>query len=145
MATSALTQATAPAFRFTGFIHEGVPAATENLAAYTDMLGLKLRPHSEALDDLGPAAWLGDDDNTLQFHLIANDKTLRPAGDARAEPSGRHTSWRNPRRRCFSGTHAGARHSVQGDLEPGRRSAVVRHRPGRPHLGISGSCCLGPL
>ena len=98
MATSASAQATAPALRFMGFIHEGVPVATENLAAciafYTDVLGLKLLPRPKALDDLGPGAWLGDDDDTVQFHLFANDQTLRPDDDARVEPAGRHTAWR---------------------------------------------------
>lgn len=98
MATTAEKQAEVPAIDFIGFIHEGVPVATENLDAciafYTEVLGLKLLPRPKALDEFGPGAWLGDEGDTVQFHLIANDKTLRPGSGARVEPAGRHTAWR---------------------------------------------------
>ena len=98
MATATQEQAQAPALRFVGFIHEGVPVATENLDAciefYTRVLGLKLLPRPPALDKLGRGAWLGDEDDTVQFHLIANDGTVRPRDDAKIEPAGRHTAWR---------------------------------------------------
>ena len=87
-----------PALEFTGSIHEGIPVDTENLDAciefYTGVLGLKLLPRPKALDDLGPGAWLGDENDTVQFHLIANDGALKPAEDAKVEPAGRHTAWR---------------------------------------------------
>ena len=98
MATKVADRADVPALSFLGFIHEGVPVATENLDAciefYIEVLGLKLLPRPKALDDLGPGAWLGDEDDTVQFHLIANDGTLRPKEGARIEPAGRHTAWR---------------------------------------------------
>ncbi len=87
-----------PALKYLGSIHEGIPVATEKLEAcikfYTEVLGLKLLPRPKALDELGPGAWLGDDDDTVQFHLIANDGALKPSEDASIQPAGRHTAWR---------------------------------------------------
>ncbi|MGE0748232.1 MAG: VOC family protein [Rhodospirillales bacterium] len=87
-----------PALRFVGVIHEGIPCATKNLEAcvkfYTEVLGLKLLPRPKALDELGPGAWLGDEEDNVQFHLIANDPTLKPGPEAKVEPAGRHTAWR---------------------------------------------------
>ncbi|MGA3305254.1 MAG: VOC family protein [Stellaceae bacterium] len=87
-----------PALRFHGLIHEGVPVAPANLEAcikfYRDVLGLKLLPRPKALDELVPGAWLGDEHNTVQFHLIAKNDELRPESDAKIAPAGRHTAWR---------------------------------------------------
>lgn len=88
-----------PKLGFTGSIHEGIPVATEKLDEcikfYIDVLGLKLLPRPPALDELGPGAWLGDEEDTVQFHLIGNDRTkVIPKSDARIEPDGRHTAWR---------------------------------------------------
>jgi len=77
-------------------MHEGIPVATDNLDAcikfYTEVLGLKLLVRPKALDKFGPGAWLGDEDDTVQFHLIANDNTLIPGKGAQIEPAGRHTA-----------------------------------------------------
>ena len=99
MATTTVAgQANAPAIKFKGLIHEGVPVARNNLEAcvkfYIDVLGLKLLPRPKALDELVPGAWLGDEDDTVQFHLIAKDDELRPGAGAKASPAGRHTAWR---------------------------------------------------
>lgn len=98
MATKAADRAGVPALTFTGSIHEGIPVATENLDAciefYTEVLGLKLLPRPPALDKFGPGAWLGDEDDTVQFHLIANDGALKPGPGAKIQPAGRHTAWR---------------------------------------------------
>jgi catechol 2,3-dioxygenase-like lactoylglutathione lyase family enzyme len=89
----------APTFSFVGFIHEGVPCAVANLPAcvkfYTEVFGLKLLPRPKALDDMGiPGAWLGDEHDRVQFHLIAKDDELRPGEGAKVAPAGRHTAWR---------------------------------------------------
>jgi len=89
----------APALRFHGLIHEGVPVARKNLEAcvrfYQVVLGLKLLPRPKALDDIGvPGAWLGDEHDTMQIHLIAKDDELRPESTAPIAPAGRHTAWR---------------------------------------------------
>ncbi len=88
----------APAIGFVGMIHEGVPVALSNLEAcvkfYTEVLGLKLLPRPKALDDLVPGAWIGNEANTVQFHLIAKDDEQRPSPGAPAAPAGRHTAWR---------------------------------------------------
>jgi catechol 2,3-dioxygenase-like lactoylglutathione lyase family enzyme len=98
MATSMAGQATVPALNFIGMIHEGVPVARKNLDAcikfYVDVLGLKLLPRPKALDELVPGAWLGNEADTVQFHLIAKDDELRPPPGAKAAPAGRHTAWR---------------------------------------------------
>ncbi len=87
-----------PAFGFTGGIHEGVPVESDKLEDcikfYIDVLGLKLLPRPPALDKLGPGAWLGDEDDTVQFHLIANDHCALPETHERIEPDGRHTALR---------------------------------------------------
>jgi len=61
---------------------EGIPEATDNLDASikfcTEVLGLQLLERPKALDKFGPGAWLGDEDDTVQFLLIANDNTLIP-------------------------------------------------------------------
>jgi catechol 2,3-dioxygenase-like lactoylglutathione lyase family enzyme len=98
MATKTDVAAQVPALEFTGMIHEGVPCAVENLDAcvkfYTEVFGLKLLPRPKALDDLGPGAWLGDDHDRVQFHLIAKDDELVPGADRGIRPAGRHTAWR---------------------------------------------------
>ncbi|MDA0240012.1 MAG: VOC family protein [Proteobacteria bacterium] len=87
-----------PKLKFLGSVHEGIPVASDKLeeciAFYTNVLGLKLLPRPAALDKIAGGAWLGDEDDTVQFHLIANDDTLVPGEDARIEPAGRHTAWR---------------------------------------------------
>ncbi len=88
----------APDVGFVGLIHEGVPVALANLDAcmkfYTEVLGLKLLPRPKALDEIVPGAWLGNAENTVQFHLIAKDDEQRPPSGAPAAPAGRHTAWR---------------------------------------------------
>ena len=83
-----------PKLKWVGSMHEGIPVATDNLDAcikfYPEVLGLKLLVRPRALDKCGPGAWLGDD--TVQFHLIANDNTLIPGKGAQIEPAGRHTA-----------------------------------------------------
>ena len=85
-----------PKLKWVGSMHEGIPVATDNLDAcikfYTEVLGLKLLVRPKALDKFGPGAWLGDEDDTVQFHLIANDNTLTPEKGAQIEPAGRHTA-----------------------------------------------------
>lgn len=87
----------APAFKFLGAMHEGIPVDTKNLPAcvefYTKVLGLELLPRPKALDDLGPGAWLGDANNTVQFHLIATERDYKPGPGAKHSPTGRHTAW----------------------------------------------------
>ncbi len=87
-----------PNFGFNGSIHEGIPVSDEKLDEcikfYCDVLGLKILPRPPALDELGRGAWLGDEGDTVQFHLIANDDTYVPGKDAGVQPAGRHTAWR---------------------------------------------------
>ena len=87
-----------PPIKFLGSIHEGIPVATEMLDEciefFTGVLGLKVLPRPPALDKLGPGAWLGDEDDTVQFHLIANDGAVKPRDGAGVEPASRHTAWR---------------------------------------------------
>ena len=87
-----------PAIKFLGSIHEGIPVATEKLDEciefFTSVLGLKVLPRPRALDELGPGASLGDEDDTVQFHLIANDGAVKPRDGAGVEPASRHTAWR---------------------------------------------------
>ena len=89
---STQTAGTLPALKYLGAIHEGIPV--RNLEAsirfYTEVLGLKLLPRPKLP---APGAWLGDDDNTVQFHLIVTDRDYIPGPDARVTPTGRHTAW----------------------------------------------------
>lgn len=98
MSDAATAGKTAPKLEFTGSIHEGIPVATERLEAciafYRDVLGLKVIPRPPALDKLGKGAWLTDEDERVQFHLIANDEAVKPGPEAKIEPVGRHTAWR---------------------------------------------------
>ena len=81
-----------PALKYLGPIHEGIPV--RNLDAcikfYTEVLGLKLLPRPNLP---GPGAWLGDEDNTVQFHLIVTEKDYIPGADAKRSATGRHTAW----------------------------------------------------
>ena len=79
------TKTDAPALQFGGSIHEGIPVSTEKLDEcikfYTEVLGLKLLPRPKALDQFGPGAWLGDEDDTVHEgrHTLA-----RAMGSARS-------------------------------------------------------------
>ena len=92
MSATSDTKTAIPPLRYLGPIHEGIPV--RNLEAcvkfYTEVLGLKLLPRPKLP---GPGAWLGDEDNTVQFHLIVTDKDYIPGSDARMSPTGRHTAW----------------------------------------------------
>jgi len=98
MSDASTQSKSAPDLRFVGAIHEGIPVAHERLEAciafYRDVLGLKVIPRPKALDELGKGAWLTDQDETVQFHLIANDTAVKPGPGAKIEPAGRHTAWR---------------------------------------------------
>ena len=87
-----------PDISWIGCMHEGIPVATENLDTcikfYLEVLGLKLLARPKTLDQFGPGAWLGDEDNTVQFHLIANDKISLPGKEVQIDPMSRHTSWK---------------------------------------------------
>ena len=87
-----------PDISWIGCMHEGFPVATENLDAcikfYLEVLGLKLLARPKTLDQFGPGAWLGYEDNTVQFHLIANDKISLPGKEAQIDPMSRHTAWK---------------------------------------------------
>ena len=87
-----------PEISWIGCMHEGIPVATENLEAcikfYKEVLGLKLLERPKTLDQFGPGAWLGDEENTVQFHLIANDKISLPGKEAQIDPMSRHTAWK---------------------------------------------------
>ena len=78
-------------------MHEGIPVDNVNLDAcikfYTEVLGLKLLKRPKALDDIGPGAWLTDQAEKVQFHLIASDNEQTPGADAGYHPAGRHTAW----------------------------------------------------
>ena len=88
----------APDISWIGCMHEGIPVATENLDAcikfYLEVLGLKLLARPKTLDQFGPGAWLADKDNTVQFHLIANDEILLPGQGTQIDPMSRHTAWK---------------------------------------------------
>ena len=87
-----------PEFSWIGCMHEGIPVATENLDAcikfYTEVLGLNILSRPKTLDEFSPGAWLGDKDDTVQFHLIANDECSIPGGEAQIDPMRRHTAWK---------------------------------------------------
>jgi catechol 2,3-dioxygenase-like lactoylglutathione lyase family enzyme len=78
-------------------MHEGIPISLKNLDAcikfYIEVLGLHTIPRPKALDELGPGAWLENDEKTAQFHLIGTDRELRPGPEAQIAPAGRHTAW----------------------------------------------------
>ncbi len=77
---------------FLGALHEGIPVGNLEAAIrfYTEVLGLKLLPRPKLP---GPGAWLGDEDNTVQFHLIVSENDYRPGPDAPISATGRHTAW----------------------------------------------------
>ena len=87
-----------PEFSWIGCMHEGIPVATKNLDAcikfYTEVLGLNILSRPKTLDEFGPGAWLGDKDDTVQFHLIANDECPIPGKEAQIDPMSRHTAWK---------------------------------------------------
>ena len=81
-----------PKVAFLGSIHEGIPVRDLEVSVrfYTEVLGLKLLPRPKLP---GPGAWLGDEDSTVQFHLIVTEKDYRPGPDAAISATGRHTAW----------------------------------------------------
>ena len=94
----AANTADAPKLEFVGAIHEGIPVAPDKLEAciafYRDVLGLKQIPRPPALDKMGSGAWLTDENERVQFHLISNEGAVKPGPGAKIEPAGRHTAWR---------------------------------------------------
>jgi catechol 2,3-dioxygenase-like lactoylglutathione lyase family enzyme len=95
MTTATATQGTLPRLAFLGSIHEGIPVRNmeyldKAIKFYTEVLGLKLLPRPKLP---GPGAWLGDEDNTVQFHLIVTEKDYKPGPDAAISATGRHTAW----------------------------------------------------
>jgi catechol 2,3-dioxygenase-like lactoylglutathione lyase family enzyme len=101
MASVISQQAKLPQVKWLGVIHEGVPCRRKDLAAclqfYQQVLGLKLLARPARLDEImgySPSgAWLGDEDNKVQFHLIAKDDEWCPGPEAAISPTGRHTAW----------------------------------------------------
>ena len=97
MTTAASLETKAPAFDFVGVIHEGIPVSLRNVDAcikfYCEVFGLKLLPRPKALDARGPGAWLGDQHDRVQFHIIGTERDYRPGADAPISPTGRHTAW----------------------------------------------------
>lgn len=87
-----------PKLEFVGAIHEGIPVEPDKLdeciAFYRDVLGLKQIPRPPALDKMGAGAWLTDEQERVQFHLISNSDAVKPGEGAKIEPAGRHTAWR---------------------------------------------------
>ena len=85
-----------PKLKWVSSMHEGIPVATDILDAcikfYTEVLGLKLLALPWTLNKFGPDAWLGDEDDTVQFHLMANDNSLISGKGAQIEPASRHTA-----------------------------------------------------
>ena len=86
------TQKDLPALVYLGSVHEGIPVRDLDRAVkfYTEVLGLKLLPRPNLP---APGAWLGDADNTVQFHLIVTEKDYIPGPEAPMTPTGRHTAW----------------------------------------------------
>jgi len=87
-----------PEFSWIGCMHKGIPVATENLDAcikfYTEVLGLNILSRPKTLDEFRPGAWLGDKDDAVQFHLIANNECSIPGEEAQINPMSRHTAWK---------------------------------------------------
>ena len=87
-----------PNISWIGCMHEGIPVANENLDAcikfFTEVLGLKLLSRPKTLDELGRGAWLGDEEDVVQFHLIGNDQDKVPGNEAQIDPTSRHTAWK---------------------------------------------------
>jgi glyoxylase I family protein len=92
MDSAPLKSQSLPRFAFLGSIHEGIPVRDldRSMRFYTEVLGLKLLPRPNLP---GPGAWLGDEDNTVQFHLIVTEKDYRPGPEAPISATGRHTAW----------------------------------------------------
>ena len=92
MDVASAKQKSVPRLAFLGPIHEGVPVRDleKSIKFYTEALGLKLLPRPNLP---GPGAWLGDEDNTVQFHLIVTERDYRPGPDAPISATGRHTAW----------------------------------------------------
>jgi catechol 2,3-dioxygenase-like lactoylglutathione lyase family enzyme len=94
-------QAKLPQLKWVGVMHEGVPCRRKDLDAciqfYQQVLGLKLLPRPPRLDEImgykPSGAWLGDEDDKVQFHLIAKDDECMPGAAAAMSPTGRHTAW----------------------------------------------------
>ena len=86
------TQKDLPSLVYLGSVHEGIPVRDLDRAVkfYTEVLGLKLLPRPNLP---APGAWLGDADNTVQFHLIVTEKDYIPGPEAPMTPTGRHTAW----------------------------------------------------
>ena len=90
-----------PQLKWIGVMHEGVPCRCSDLEVcirfYQEILGLKLLPRPARLDEImgykPSGAWLGDEENRVQFHLIAKDDEVMPGAEARMSPTGRHTAW----------------------------------------------------
>jgi glyoxylase I family protein len=92
MAHTDPSSAALPAVIFLGPVHEGIPVRDleASVKFYTEVLGLKLLPRPQLP---GPGAWLGDVNNTVQFHLIVTEHDYRPGPDAPISATGRHTAW----------------------------------------------------
>ena len=80
---------------FLGSIHEGIPVRDEAslrdcVRFYTEVLGLKVLPRPTLP---APGAWLGDEANKVQFHLIVTESDHVPGPDAAISATGRHTAW----------------------------------------------------
>jgi catechol 2,3-dioxygenase-like lactoylglutathione lyase family enzyme len=97
MESGVMPKTDVPKLSFIGVMHEGIPISLKNLDAsirfYIDVLGLHKIPRPKALDDIGPGAWLENEERTVQFHLIGTDEELKPGPDAKIAPAGRHTAW----------------------------------------------------
>jgi len=90
--TSPQAQRVTPMPAFLGSLHEGIPVNDADVALkfYTEVLGLKLLPRPSTL---GPGYWLGDPNDTVQFHIIQSEKDVKPGAGAHVSPTGRHTAW----------------------------------------------------
>ena len=83
---------TLPPLKYLGPIHEGIPVHDLDACVkfYTEVLGLKLLPRPKLP---APGAWLGDEDNKVQFHLNVTNKDYIPGPEAKTSATGRHTAW----------------------------------------------------